>query len=1143
MEARARAACAILALALMAGASLGVPAAAAAPVPTAAASATQTPVRYFEVGPTVELVNTAQTQSLPELVTLPSGDFALGYLDGFYSYYGNPTFSIHNATTGARVAGNFDFNSATQWDTWANTTSRGAYTAVDGNGRVARVSWGFTFPNSVVSLKVLTQTGAVAIADTVVGSTPYQSSAAAIAIGSNNTIHVVHYDAQVRYSVLRANGTWSVHNVSIDASALGQFPPQIVYNAPAGQMVVAWASRLQGASVMSVRPNGSVAWTYPFSLDGANMTVAALPSGDIAVAYATSDGLHAFTLDRDGGVVAADTVLDVRAGRARAPRAVALGGDEVALVFSDFAGGADLDVVALAYNASSLALTIPLTQVSTDAASNTVPSAARMPDGALWVGWQNETTVYYANLSGIRLMPRWTGFAMNGPSDRVVAPRGEPIDLAATLTSLVGEVTEYQFAYSFAPYGGPTNWSGEVLDGAGANPLPSTSLGAMGSTQLVLRVGAPVVDPPGYGAIVSLLATDRHRGGAPLALRVNVSIAAGHRFAVTPSDQNATGLPGATVDVPFDVRIAGTLAESAVPVAVSAAPPSGWVVSFSPGNISGAAGASVPVALRVSIPASAPSGQTYCARLRVQHPNDPFSLSTAGFCVRVALVANPTMSPLNASIEVDPGAGAVSIWTLTNVGNAADPIVCAITFVEALPTGWQSVIDPDSTPLGAGAGAAVVVSVSAPALALGGTTVNLTLRSSCEGSSAEGTAHLAVTVREVHAIQWRAAGTDGNADASGAGAFAVNVENQGNVAEPVTTSVTDALPGWNVTANLWVGGQVEDAVPPHASGIVQVAVQAPSGTLAGTYQVAMTFAAGGTPAQAVVFRLRLTKVYALNATFSASPDKVGPEGSVAIVGRIEHGGNVADTYTLRVDIQDVQSWGWQAWYTPDGGATSEVHGSVTLAPFDRGTLTINITGPREPIGRHVMIKVALSSPRGPSAEFTHAVDLVLPDLSVTFVGAPAGDEGQKAFDLDVRVANAGETTSPPARLSIRVDGAEVASATAPAIGSGEVALFTVNVSALIAAGPHDLRLIIDPLGDPGGSSIYGSIFERNEANNAANATFSLAAATAPPTARPPANVNTPAAQFTGILVLAAIAAGTVAFAVLRIRMRRKDEGA
>jgi hypothetical protein len=77
---------AVLAAALVAAvaaAALPEGSASAAPSPAAVATSEQPPVRYFAMGGTRELASSAQSQSIPELIALPSGDFLLGYLDGF----------------------------------------------------------------------------------------------------------------------------------------------------------------------------------------------------------------------------------------------------------------------------------------------------------------------------------------------------------------------------------------------------------------------------------------------------------------------------------------------------------------------------------------------------------------------------------------------------------------------------------------------------------------------------------------------------------------------------------------------------------------------------------------------------------------------------------------------------------------------------------------------------------------------------------------------------------------------------------------------------------------------------------------------------------------------------------------------------
>ena len=1140
MAGRASRALVLAALTLLAAAAVPAGSGAASPSPMAAVTATQAPFRYFDVGGTRELVSTTGSQSIPEVIALPSGDFAVGYLDGFYNYYGSPAFSVYNGTSGARAAGQFDVSGAYQWDSWANTTSRGAYTALDQLGRVARVQWAYAFPNSLVTVKVMDQSGLVAIPETRVGTTPYAASAATVAIAGNNSILIVHYDGQVQYSVMLANGSWGFRNATIDSSSVGQFAPQMVYNGAAQRAVVAWGTRAAGGVVVGVEPNGSVAWTHAFALDGANMTLAALPSGDTVVMYAGADALHAFRLDGDGNVVKADTALDTEGARVRAPRAAVMEGGEVAVVYGAVGEGTDLDVWAMAFNATSMQVTINATQVCNDLASNTNPTAAFMADGALWVAWQNESSTWYANISGARLVPRWAGFELSSPEGAVQVPRGETWDVPVTLRSLVTEDSDYDLGVAFAAYGGPTNWTGSVMDAAGTAVLAKASLGPLASLDLTLRVRGPVVDPAGYGALVSLLAADGNRSATPLNLRVNLTVFAGHRFAVTPADQNLTALPGSLTNITFAVRNAGTMDEVDASLALVPAPPAGgWSASFAPAEVSAAPGETVTVVLAVATPANAAAGQSYCGRLRAQNANDPFSLASAGFCVRVALVAVPGIDPPSLAAEVNAGEGAVTVWTITNTGNAPSPIVCAIAIRDPLPAGWAGMVDPDTSPLRGGQVGNVVVSVTAPALAGGGTQLNVTLKATCAGSSDFAEATFALRIRTVHNVQWRSAGGTAEANATGAGIFQVTAENLGNVDEPVTLEVGVAPPGFTVET-LWTGGNSAGAIPAHSTGTVSVAVQAPAGTPSGNYAVQISLETTESPRQAYSFTLRVMPVYGLLANFSATPAAVGPEGVVQVLAHIEHTANTQDTYVLKVEVGDIQAWGSKAVFLPAAGNASEVRGSISFAAFQRGLLQINLTAPREPSAEHVMIKVTLSSPRGSTVVHYWEVEIVLPDLTVSLEGALEGVEGLRTLSFNCTVSNGGVALQADVALTVYLDGVALdTSIVSKGMGQGESVDIAFEKQIMITAGRHEVRVTVDPPGRPGTSSVYGAAFERSEGNNSAGFAFTLDPRAQGPGGASDPNVTTPAGGgLLGIVILALMAAGTAGYAVVRMKMRR-----
>jgi uncharacterized membrane protein len=1094
--------------------------------------------RFFEVGPTLPLVDNGQAQGFPEVFADQSGGIVVTYLEGFYSYWGSPTFTRFNASTGALTDGPFDIMSSVQWDSWGNTTARGAYAALDSQDRLLRVGWGYSFPNASVSVKGVDLAGTTRLAEKSVGTTPYAQSAAAVAVGALDTVHILHYDSAVRYSVMAANGTWLLRNATISNGTSAKYPPQLAYDAPAGRMIASWELNGGGGGVVSaIEPNGSVAWTRAISMPGANLSVVALQDGGVAAVYAGTGKLYALKYDRDGNLKVAPTEIVALAPAARTPRPVALGGNEVLVVWSDVTDGADLDVRAMALNATDFTVTIPPTLVSADDNPSVNPRAAVDRDGGVWVVWQNDTSAYTASVSGAHIFPRWTGYSLETPTGEVTAARGEVASVPVRLENLVATTGEYNFTVTAYPQGGPTNWSGWVEDESGA-AVEGVSVSGQAGRDLALRIAAPVVDPAGYAAYVTLSVVDRHRREAPLALTLNVTVVQGHRFEVAPVDQSVAALPGQQAEVTFQVKDNGTLAEVGAALAVSGPPPPGWTAQLSQGAFTALPGETVAVTLAVTPPPGATSTQSYCARLRVQNPNDPFSLTTAGFCVHVALVADPQLTPGSLALVVDPAVAASSLWTLTNVGNAGQGIACYVEVPQQLPAGWSLTGSPAAVRLTGGAAATVPIAVTAPAQAKGGMVLNLTVRGSCEGTSLVHDAPFTVSVRQVHAVNWRTAGTTGDANATGAAVFTVSVENNGNVAEPVLAATESFPQGWVVEARLMVDGAPSNEVPAWSTGVIWVMVQAPAEADAGAEHVVLKFQAGAGTPLSLDFTVRVVKVYGISAAFNLASNSVGAGGVVIIEAAVEHLANVADAYTLRVDVDAPQYYTVVSTYEPasPGDGSSLRGSSLSLDAFSQGTLRVTVTAPRDPMGDRVGVHVTLTNQQGNSARFDGEVRIDLPDLAVIFPDAPLGPQaGPGSMTVRVRVANAGEAAAGEVQVWLRLDGALVGKESVAALGPRTEAVVTFEVN--VTEGSRRLEAVVDPREAPGASSIYGTVYERSEDNNTAFTAFTVGPVQAPPA--PPKDVSTAAAPSVAWVAAAALAAGVAGLIVLRLRMRRK----
>jgi hypothetical protein len=107
------------------------------------------------------------------------------------------------------------------------------------------------------------------------------------------------------------------------------------------------------------------------------------------------------------------------------------------------------------------------------------------------------------------------------------------------------------------------------------------------------------------------------------------------------------------------------------------------------------------------------------------------------------------------------------------------------------------------------------------------------------------------------------------------------------------------------------------------------------------------------------------------------------------------------------------------------------------------------------------------------------------------------------------------------------------------LAPGATVNLTVEREVALAAGPHELRVVVDPPGAPGTSPVSGAVFERSESNNTARLAFTMDERPPEPAGPPPQNVATPAAEASAFVVIALMAAGTGAYAVVRVRMRRR----
>ncbi|HKZ59068.1 MAG TPA: CARDB domain-containing protein [Candidatus Thermoplasmatota archaeon] len=1098
--------------------------------------------RYLDVGGAVELVSGSNVQEVPEPFAESGGGLVLGYLGGSFPGWTSPKLQRFEWGNANPVGLEVDLAPGLQYDTWGNTTARGAYAALDAADRMARVYWSYAFPAQAVNVKVVDLAGSTLVADRRVGTTPYGTASAAVAVGANASVHVVRWNTSLLYSRMAANGSWTATNLTLYSDGGTGFPAQLAYDRPAGLMLVAWASRAGTGYVRALNENGSAAWG-PVSLGttAANLSVGAVGDGGVVAVWSDGASVHAVKLNATGGVELADRVVFASEPEAQTPRPVLLPSGEVLVVWSSAAGGGGLKVRAGALDAADLSVVAAASSVSLGAESDVNARAAAAPDGSVWVVWQNDTGAYTSTIWGAPLRLRWTGYRVAVDAPDMTLIRGEVGSVPLAFASLSPEAVNLSVGAVVSVGAGPTNWTAGVVNATTGAPVADLGLEAGESAGLSLEVRGPVFDPTPYRAVVRVQVADVHRPSVVLDLRVNVTVVAGHRFQVDPADQNVTAWPGATANLTFTVRNTGLADEQGVPLALSVPPfDPAWSAALSAADFTAPRGASQAVVLAVTPPVDASAGESYCGRLKVQNPNDVFSLATAGFCVRVGLVARPVVTPDFQAVEVDPGGSTRPAFAMLNEGNAGQPVDCTLGLVESLPSGWTVLGSPFGARLAGGQTAAASFEVAAPGNAPGGQVLNLTVRGTCAGSVAVGEARVEITVRSVHSAAWRSQGTAVDADASGAASFEFTLENMGNVGEAVEVEVVASPPGFTVESALSVGGTPAEEVPAFGQGKVALRVQAPAEAPSGSYQLTVRLRAGAMDPWNLSLTVRLPAAYGLEAAFNASGLDVGPSGVVGIEGALRHLGNVRDIFVVTVRVDAPQYWGVDMRYERgDSNDTSFLGtGTLTLAPYARGRLLLEITAPREPVPVSVPVTVVLSSARGPTASFATVVRVVLPDLTVTVESLPQGfADPELAGEVVLRVANAGQAASAPTGLRVLVDGSIVLVDEVPSVGPG-LSVF-LRVPLTLKAGAHALALFVDPKDEPGASPVVGRVYESDEYNNEARVNFVVeerppsepAPEAAPVTTSPPASM--------GLLALVPILAGAGAALFLLGRQRRK----
>ncbi len=1146
--ARAFAGLALMVLVVTPFLAAGSPPGSGAPQATAADHSVATPtVRILDLNWTRPVLAGSTDQRQPELFLSPTGDMVISYLSATQPYVTslNAT-SLQEVLAPTRISAETQVGNEYPMFKLADIYLQN-YAALDSQGRLTRA-----FSKSGLPVAFATRVdpdGSISLSEAYLGGVrPSAIGSFAIAVGPNDSIVSVRSDGydstqntELLFSKIAANGTPVLGNVSLYNDGQKNVKPRIAWDGAHSRFILTWGNQAGTVRLLTFDENGSVIWG-PVTLGsiGDHRSAAILPDGSIAVvwAVATSGELRASRVSASGSVsVSARTILSGLSSPQQ-PFAVAGPENELVVMFADV-GTQSEEIYVTGFDADTLKQNLNVIALADDAYASTEPYARIGPNGELWVAWVSNTSTFNPGdimLSQVRL--RHSSVELQTPMAEVNVTRAEISTIDVTVRNNGTGLVPLLLNSGFASLGGPANWSVVGTDDTGA-PFPSQiEIPGGASAVFHFRIDPPVVDPPGYMGVLTVGATDTGWPRTSANISVVVRVTPGHRVEVSPAFANATALPGAQASVPFLVINPGAFNETGMPVVLRSGPPPGWSVSLSLLNLSLLAGAQQPLWVNVTPPADASWKERYCDVFSISTAVDPFARASGGFCVEVGLVVSPFLRPSQDTIEIPPGGSASVVLSLTNVGNAREPVECRLDTVQAFPAGWYSMGLPAVIPLEGGETGEVQVDFLAPTGALGNERVDVVVEAACPEGGSTGRANFSLVVEAVHAVKWAVQGDALQANETGWATFAVTIENLGNVPEPFSWQPLEFPMGWSVSA-IPAGMDPSAAVfPAFSTASVRVEIHAGESSLAGTYIVDISLVAGQELPFRRTFHVTLPVRHDLTGRFSASSSVVGPGEDLTITGEVANPGNADDTYSLAASTDGARVWGWKAEFVGGEGSGQLEGTQLSLKAFGRGTLTVTFTVPGSPFPGLVEVSVGLSSPRVATVGASFSVAVELSDLLAQWASIPNGTANPTlSGNARLHVEFFGMRAPATVAVEVFLDGHRVwnDSLHVPA-GTG---VLNVSVPLVLGAGEHRLEARVDPRDGPGGDPRWGVLFESDETNNDAVAALAIGS---PPTSpgggdeRPPAeNAAIGGATF----VLASILGGVVAAAVGIVVWRRR----
>jgi uncharacterized membrane protein len=865
-----------------------------------------------------------------------------------------------------------------------------------------------------------------------------------------------------------------------------------------------------------------------------------MADGSISVVWLNMgyNDLYLIRVSSSGAVLSWSRLLISNLSGMQQPYAVA-GPDNLLLVAYSANGSGSSEIFVTGFNVSSFAQTYNVVRLANDSFAASEPYAILGLDGELWVTWINHSTVFYpGDIMFSRLTTRRSSLALHTALETVEVSRGGVALVNFTVVNNGTAHVEVLVSSWFAPLVGPTNWSVEGTDSSGEPLPPSVQIGAGEAASLYFRVVPPVADPVGYIGRLWLGASEAGWALTSLNLSVDFLVVQGHRFEMSPRYAEVTALPGESAGFAFLLRDTGWFDETIRLDGLLVVPPPSWPVRFSANAVPLAPGEEATLWANMSVPANATWNERVCGSFGVSIPTDPFVNASAGFCVVVALVATPALAFDVPSVEIPPGGSASVVLSLTNVGNAREPVECRLDTVQAFPAGWYSMGLPAVIPLEGGETGEVQVDFLAPTGALGNERVDVVVEAACPEGGSTGRANFSLVVEAVHAVKWAVQGDALQANETGWATFAVTIENLGNVPEPFSWQPLEFPMGWSVSA-IPAGMDPSAAVfPAFSTASVRVEIHAGESSLAGTYIVDISLVAGQEPPFRRTFHVTLPVRHDLTGRFLASSSVVGPGEDLTITGEVANPGNADDTYSLVASTDGAWGWGWKAEFVGEQGSGQLVGTQLILKAFGRGTLTVTFTVPGSPFPGLVEVSVGLSSPHVATVGASFSVAVELSDLLARWASIPNGTanptlSGNATLQVEFLRMRAPATVA----VEVFLDGDRVwnDSLHVPA-GTG---VLNVSVPLVLGAGEHRLEARVDPRDSRGGDPRWGVLFESDETNNDAVAALAIGS---PPTSpgggdeRPPAEN---AAMGGATFVLASILGGVVAAAVGIVVWRRR----